>query len=247
MEVRDALGNRRTSGGDLVALDGDVAGDVGGEAHGGGGADAGQLLVDAVAGRVPVVLDSGVRSGADVLRRLQGGAIGGRELLVGAGGVLLLQDRENGGSVGGIVFSPLWVAAIGAVGFPLTACAIAPVTVTLAPGENRLPIGSLLVADGGRAVVLPAALIVVVLATIAGGLWGAKGFVETRLVGSILAGLVGQQNHPRTLGQTKRCAATPRPGFKLSSLFGTQSDRRGNSHIVLQIPSDARSANKLYQ
>jgi hypothetical protein len=31
----------------------------------------------------------------------------------------------NGGSVGGIVFSPLWVAAIGALGFPLAALVIA--------------------------------------------------------------------------------------------------------------------------
>jgi hypothetical protein len=32
----------------------------------------------------------------------------------------------------------------------------------------------------------------------------------------------------------------------LSSLFGTQSDRQGNSHIDLQILSDARIADKLY-
>ena len=30
----------------------------------------------------------------------------------------------NGGSVGGIVFSPLWVAAIAALGFPAAAAAI---------------------------------------------------------------------------------------------------------------------------
>ena len=30
----------------------------------------------------------------------------------------------NGGSIGGIIFSPLWVAAIGALGFPLAAAAI---------------------------------------------------------------------------------------------------------------------------
>jgi hypothetical protein len=35
----------------------------------------------------------------------------------------------NGGSVGGIVFSPLWVAAIGAVGFPVAASMVAVVTV----------------------------------------------------------------------------------------------------------------------
>ena len=30
----------------------------------------------------------------------------------------------NGGSIGGVIFSPLWVAAIGALGFPLAAAAI---------------------------------------------------------------------------------------------------------------------------
>ena len=35
----------------------------------------------------------------------------------------------NGGSVGGIVFSPLWVMAIGGLGFPLTASCIAVLTV----------------------------------------------------------------------------------------------------------------------
>jgi hypothetical protein len=33
----------------------------------------------------------------------------------------------NGGSIGGVVFSPLWVAAIGALGFPLAAAAIGAV------------------------------------------------------------------------------------------------------------------------
>jgi MFS family permease len=38
----------------------------------------------------------------------------------------------NGGSLGGVVFSPLWVAAIGAVGFPLAAAAVGAVmAVTL--------------------------------------------------------------------------------------------------------------------
>ncbi|HEX2827694.1 MAG TPA: MFS transporter [Burkholderiales bacterium] len=37
----------------------------------------------------------------------------------------------NGGSVGGIVFSPLWVAAITALGFPLATSLIAVVTVTI--------------------------------------------------------------------------------------------------------------------
>lgn len=37
----------------------------------------------------------------------------------------------NGGSVGGIVFSPLWVAAITALGFPIAASLIAVVTVTI--------------------------------------------------------------------------------------------------------------------
>jgi len=31
----------------------------------------------------------------------------------------------NGGTVGGVIFSPLWVAAIGILGFPIAACAIA--------------------------------------------------------------------------------------------------------------------------
>jgi MFS family permease len=44
---------------------------------------------------------------------------------------LALSMAYNGGSVGGIVFSPLWVAGIGALGFPVTACAVAAVTVTL--------------------------------------------------------------------------------------------------------------------
>ena len=35
----------------------------------------------------------------------------------------------NGGSVGGILFSPLWVAAIGAMGFPITALLLAAVMV----------------------------------------------------------------------------------------------------------------------
>jgi MFS family permease len=35
----------------------------------------------------------------------------------------------NGGSVGGIVFSPLWVAAIGALGFPAAACAVGAVMI----------------------------------------------------------------------------------------------------------------------
>jgi hypothetical protein len=35
----------------------------------------------------------------------------------------------NGGSVGGVVFSPLWVAAIGALGFPLAAAAVGLVMV----------------------------------------------------------------------------------------------------------------------
>ena len=35
----------------------------------------------------------------------------------------------NGGSVGGIIFSPLWVAAISAVGFPVAASLVAVVTV----------------------------------------------------------------------------------------------------------------------
>src|SRR5687768_249059 len=37
----------------------------------------------------------------------------------------------NGGSVGGIIFSPLWVAAITGLGFPLAASLIAVVTVTI--------------------------------------------------------------------------------------------------------------------
>lgn len=37
----------------------------------------------------------------------------------------------NGGSVGGIIFSPLWVAAIGALGFPLAASVIAVFTVVI--------------------------------------------------------------------------------------------------------------------
>ena len=38
----------------------------------------------------------------------------------------------NGGSVGGIVFSPLWVAAIAGLGFPLAAVVT---TQTLNPGQ----------------------------------------------------------------------------------------------------------------
>jgi hypothetical protein len=30
----------------------------------------------------------------------------------------------NGGNIGGVVFSPLWAAAIGAIGFPAAAAAI---------------------------------------------------------------------------------------------------------------------------
>ena len=30
----------------------------------------------------------------------------------------------NGGSIGGVIFSPLWVAAIGMLGFPMAAAAI---------------------------------------------------------------------------------------------------------------------------
>ena len=30
----------------------------------------------------------------------------------------------NGGSIGGVIFSPLWVAAIGVLGFPMAAAAI---------------------------------------------------------------------------------------------------------------------------
>jgi len=37
----------------------------------------------------------------------------------------------NGGSVGGIVFSPLWVAAIGALGFPLAAAAVGAVALVV--------------------------------------------------------------------------------------------------------------------
>jgi MFS family permease len=44
---------------------------------------------------------------------------------------LALGMAYNGGSVGGIVFSPLWVAAIGAFGFPLAACTIALAAVTV--------------------------------------------------------------------------------------------------------------------
>ncbi len=44
---------------------------------------------------------------------------------------LALGMAYNGGSVGGIVFSPLWVAAITAFGFPLAACAIALAALTL--------------------------------------------------------------------------------------------------------------------
>jgi Major Facilitator Superfamily len=40
-----------------------------------------------------------------------------------------LSMAYNGGSVGGVVFSPLWVAAIGALGFPAAATAIAAVAV----------------------------------------------------------------------------------------------------------------------
>jgi hypothetical protein len=40
-----------------------------------------------------------------------------------------LSFAYNGGSIGGVVFSPLWVAAIGALGFPAAAAAIGAVTV----------------------------------------------------------------------------------------------------------------------
>jgi Major Facilitator Superfamily len=40
-----------------------------------------------------------------------------------------LSMAYNGGSVGGVVFSPLWVAAIGALGFPAAAAAIGVVAV----------------------------------------------------------------------------------------------------------------------
>jgi MFS family permease len=44
---------------------------------------------------------------------------------------LALGMAYNGGSVGGIVFSPLWVAAIAAFGFPLAACGIALAALTI--------------------------------------------------------------------------------------------------------------------
>jgi hypothetical protein len=40
-----------------------------------------------------------------------------------------LSMAYNGGSIGGVVFSPLWVAAIGALGFPAAAAAIGAVAV----------------------------------------------------------------------------------------------------------------------
>src|SRR5215831_13994985 len=40
-----------------------------------------------------------------------------------------LSMAYNGGSVGGVVFSPLWVAAIGTLGFPAAAAAIGAVAV----------------------------------------------------------------------------------------------------------------------
>jgi Major Facilitator Superfamily len=42
-----------------------------------------------------------------------------------------LSMAYNGGSVGGVVFSPLWVAAIGALGFPAAAVAIGAVAVLI--------------------------------------------------------------------------------------------------------------------
>jgi hypothetical protein len=42
-----------------------------------------------------------------------------------------LASAYNGASVGGIVFSPLWIAAIGLLGFPLAAAAIGCVTIAI--------------------------------------------------------------------------------------------------------------------
>src|SRR3954466_6736139 len=47
---------------------------------------------------------------------------------------LALGMAYNGGSVGGIVFSPLWVAAIGAFGFGFAAAAIALLMVSVVWG-----------------------------------------------------------------------------------------------------------------
>src|SRR6266568_1134116 len=49
----------------------------------------------------------------------------------------------------------------------------------------------------------------------------------------VLSALRGQQNHLGSLPQSARQTATPRPRFKLLSLFSGQSNRRGDSHVVL--------------
>jgi MFS family permease len=52
-----------------------------------------------------------------------------------------LATAYNGGSVGGVIFSPLWVAAIGALGFSNAAAAIALVMVLSARQEINAQFG----------------------------------------------------------------------------------------------------------
>ena len=106
-----------------------------------------------------------------------------------------LSMAYNGASVGGVIFSPLWVALIDAVGFPwaavLVGTATGLTTWTLAGHYLRqTPAEMGLVVDGGTAGPLPVVLRAEASPIGAGGVWRNRRF--TTLVAGVSLGLFAQ-------------------------------------------------------